>query len=77
LKIAVILIHQTVAERKYLSSTIDDHRYQNIDSQVEEYYKEDIIDDKNQEAYECYYCDKFTSTTNQKVYEKHVVRSLK
>ena len=29
--------------------------------------------ERSQEIYDCYYCDKFSSTTNQREYEKHVV----
>ena len=58
-----------VLQEKCPPSTIDDFRYQNTDSQI----KETLQNEEEKETYECYYCDKFTLTTNEKEYLKHVV----
>jgi hypothetical protein len=55
-------------KEKYPPSTIENFRYQNKDNQIEAKTIE-----PNQETYECYYCDKFPSASNEEEYLKNIV----
>ena len=59
-----------VLKEKYTPYTIDNYRYQNKDSKNVE---EIIRQESREELFECYYCNNFQPTINQKEDEKHEV----
>ena len=44
-----------------------------MDIKIQDSKFKEIDLEQNREIYECYYCNNFQATTNQRVYEKHVV----